>query len=1257
LPSSPFNIRAGLSDWPGGHSPGREATTNATKSSHIDNSKTPDYIASSMPRTLLFIILLHFSYFSVAQKETSHWFLSGNHLKIDKSSITNATAASLNPSHSTTSVSDSAGNLLFASDGKTVIDRNLNPMPAVSSSPLSGNGKVLATRIPNSNRYYLFYSRPLSSNPNSLAIIYYSIIDLSVNGGMGDVISMNQVIDTLASPAFTLAEGSTEDEAWLILHRHGTRDFLSYKITATGMAAAPVPSTAGTYSSLDNYIFHDLKTSPNGKMIAGLAYRNYTINFAYTRHFYEVYNWDPATGMLSYKIRSKWSGVYFHHFISLEFSPDNRLLYGGLMERIYGLQPCGYGAGSIMQFNLCYTDSTEFSRYAMRIGYAFNWCNPGLSWGRLQLGADKKIHVPFTGFSLSAINNPNRIGSWANMDVNGYTQPNNNNGNVSSAGFYHLPLRKAVINNIVYEGNCFPNPISFRITNDTINNISWNFGDPASASNTSSQTKPQHVFSVPGIYTVKASLFSSSGNLIDTLSELIEIKDPAKRLLYGWPVDTSICAGRAFTIKLNVVNGIFVWKKRHPDGYLTQTGQVGDSIMLDSEGTYIVEMRQNDCNGCILTDSIRLHVNPIPPVNLGPNRNLCTGDSLKLSVSDPAAKYTWSTGDTTQSIWAKQGGTYWVEGEYNGNGCPVRDSITITAVPGVSFSLPNDTTLCNDQSLLLNPGISPANYQWQNGSSSPTLTVTSPGTYWVRVWNANCFRRDTIMVAYINAMQVNLGNDSTLCLGDSLRLQPNIPGGQFLWSDGSTNTHLMIKHSGSYWVRISNAVCSVTDTISVTFSTPPKVSLGNDTSLCINEKIVLRSPVTSATYQWSDLSIKDSLEVNTAGLYHLTVNQGGCTVKDSINIYYKSLPVVDLGANRGTCEGQSIVLYATDPSIQSLQWQDGTTQPNFTATTTGLYHVQVQGWNGCKSNDSVQLNFQPLPIFSIGPDTSICEGASLNYQFTLPSASYVWNNGQTTPNSTLTQPGIHWLQVTQSGCSRRDSITLSVNPLPSVQLGKDTSLCEGTSTVLNAFHPGANYVWNDGSSSASMQVKAPGLYWVKVTANACSRADSIQVLYKYGPQFKFGADTMLCNGQSFVLDPGLSSGNFLWQDGSTDRVFEVQQPGLYKLTVINECGSKSDEIQVTKGNCVLSMPDAFTPNNDGLNDIFRVKYPQFIKTFRMRIFNRWGQIIYETTDPLRGWDGRFQGALLPTANFIWIINLTDLNGNTSVSHGNVILIR
>jgi gliding motility-associated-like protein len=257
----------------------------------------------------------------------------------------------------------------------------------------------------------------------------------------------------------------------------------------------------------------------------------------------------------------------------------------------------------------------------------------------------------------------------------------------------------------------------------------------------------------------------------------------------------------------------------------------------------------------------------------------------------------------------------------------------------------------------------------------------------------------------------------------------------------------------------------------------------------------------------------------------------------------------------------------------------------------------------------------------------------------------------------VSKSGTYWLEVQQNGCSKRDSITVNFKPVPTVNLGRDTTLCEGVAKTLNALYDGARYTWQDLSGTPSYQATKPGIYHVAVDLNGCVARDSILINYKTRPQFSLGRDTSICTGEQLELRPRLSNASYRWQDGSGTANYMVREAGLYSLTATNECGTSSDEIVISKGICKLYMPNAFTPNADGLNDVFRVKDPGFIATIDLRVYNNFGELIFRTTDPRKGWDGNYKGQQQPNGNYAWQISITTSDGEKDYKKGTVLLIR
>jgi gliding motility-associated-like protein len=392
-------------------------------------------------------------------------------------------------------------------------------------------------------------------------------------------------------------------------------------------------------------------------------------------------------------------------------------------------------------------------------------------------------------------------------------------------------------------------------------------------------------------------------------------------------------------------------------------------------------------------------------------------------------------------------------------------------------------------------------------------------------------------------------------------------------------------------------------------------------------------------------------------LYWVQISANGCSTYDSVNISYNALPLIDLGRDTLICSGQTVLLNASGSRIVSYSWQDGSNQSTYLATAEGKFSVTVTNNNGCIAKDTVVVSTKPLPTFTLGKDTTLCELQSLPLSLSLVNASYQWSAGNTSSAYTITKPGLYWVDVSQNGCVKRDSILVTYKPLPNIELGRDTTLCEGSSLLLDARYTNASYQWQDKTVSPTLLVNKPGLFYVSVKVDGCITNDSIRIFYKTKPKFSLGKDTTLCDNFEVVLSPIVNNANYLWQDGSTAHSYTARDSGKYSVTIWNECGSLSDDIYFKKGICTLFLPNAFTPNYDRLNDLFRVKNAGFIKVFQLKIYNRWGKLIFITSDPYKGWNGMYQNMAQPAGTYIWQINLTTKDGEKMSQAGSVVLIR
>ena len=282
-----------------------------------------------------------------------------------------------------------------------------------------------------------------------------------------------------------------------------------------------------------------------------------------------------------------------------------------------------------------------------------------------------------------------------------------------------------------------------------------------------------------------------------------------------------------------------------------------------------------------------------------------------------------------------------------------------------------------------------------------------------------------------------------------------------------------------------------------------------------------------------------------------------------------------------------------------------------------------------------------VPVdLELGKDTTLCgRKSTLLLDGTTPGASYYrWQDGSTTPTLLVTRPGKYSVTVTTPCTTLTDSIT--VDYALDFSLGNDTTLCQGQTLVLNA-PPAkfATYQWQDNSQKNTFAVGQAGQYSVQVRQAGCVVADTIQVRYVKPPTLELGPDQELCGAQIFTIKPTITEGKFSWQDAFADVQRTVNSSGVFRASVQNDCATITDSVRIDYGacDCVLYAPTGFTPNNDGLNDVFLAYGCGDITITSLAIFNRWGEVIFETSTLPFQWDGYYRGSLCPADVYAWRI--------------------
>ncbi|RQO31439.1 hypothetical protein DBR32_05615 [Taibaiella sp. KBW10] len=262
----------------------------------------------------------------------------------------------------------------------------------------------------------------------------------------------------------------------------------------------------------------------------------------------------------------------------------------------------------------------------------------------------------------------------------------------------------------------------------------------------------------------------------------------------------------------------------------------------------------------------------------------------------------------------------------------------------------------------------------------------------------------------------------------------------------------------------------------------------------------------------------------------------------------------------------------------------------------------------------------------------LCEEDSVVLENLHPgNTTFYWYDGSNADHHTITQPGTYWVRSSHNACTLYiDTFTVSRSPAPLI-LGKDTMICKGHEAILNAFDPRFDhYEWSDGSTGTTLTVNTPGTYYVTVQAGPCTFSDSIKLGITEPEINILQADTSICSGSTIYVSASTNMNSAIyWNSGQSGPSIPISKPGTYVASTQNMCGIQSDTLLLTEINCdcVPIIPNSFTPNRDGRNDVFMPVFPGSCdaKFYELHIYNRYGQLVFSSFQRDRGWDGTYQG--------------------------------
>jgi hypothetical protein len=343
------------------------------------------------------------------------------------------------------------------------------------------------------------------------------------------------------------------------------------------------------------------------------------------------------------------------------------------------------------------------------------------------------------------------------------------------------------------------------------------------------------------------------------------------------------------------------------------------------------------------------------------------------------------------------------------------------------------------------------------------------------------------------------------------------------------------------------------------------LDLGDPVTTC--DPYEIDPGVTGVDFHWSDGSTGSTLLVTESGTYALTITEGCSGIGiDSVEVIFDGVvEAVDIGPPEVTiCNGDTYII-SLDPGIGDYEWQDGSTDPQYTITTPGVYQVSFD--DGCDvTTDEINVLVVDAPVpFSLGNDTTLCSGDEITISLDPSLGDFEWQDGSNSSDYVIDQEGIYELTISNACGEYVDDIEVVAIPLPDIDLGPDQEICQGESIEFSFNPDDGEYLWQDGTNSELYSIDFPGFYAVTMS-NACgSSSDQLIVGLLSSPDFNLGEDITICPAQlPFVLDIGntIDATDFLWQDGSTNSFYQVIAGGSYAVTVSNYCFSITDQVDI-----------------------------------------------------------------------------------------------
>lgn len=275
---------------------------------------------------------------------------------------------------------------------------------------------------------------------------------------------------------------------------------------------------------------------------------------------------------------------------------------------------------------------------------------------------------------------------------------------------------------------------------------------------------------------------------------------------------------------------------------------------------------------------------------------------------------------------------------------------------------------------------------------------------------------------------------------------------------------------------------------------------------------------------------------------------------------------------------------------------------------------------------------------------------------------YLWSTGDTSNTIAVIQPGAYWVKSIINCDIYVDSFHVTAINLDDWNIGNDTAICPGDAAVIDATHPDiTQYTWQDGSHTAVYVVSEEGSFYVTVNLKGCELTDTIKVSEMNPYLHILERDTIICTNSKITLHAtAFPESIYLWNTGSQASELTVEHAGSYTVYANNVCGTFSDSVKIetVSCDCKIFIPTAFSPNGDGINDLYEVRMDCLkLILFDCSIYNRYGQLLFQSNISTKGWDGYFNGQPADVGNYFFYLRYQTDTGDIIVKKGDINLIR